>query len=104
MTALSFSSTQRSRTRTISAFCWAVDSPWRDGQSMLATVATQTPRNSRRGAGGISSAAGEGGQRVRIVPSHSHLLIEATPDLGRATCRGRIGEVDTKTTASLREG
>src|SRR5690349_4258839 len=52
--AFSFSRAARSRTATNSAFCSAVVRSFREGQSMLATVATQAARNSRNGAGGLS--------------------------------------------------
>src|SRR4051794_39986974 len=49
-----FSSAALSRILIASACCSCVDSPGLLGQSMLPTVATHTPRNSR-GAGGGSS-------------------------------------------------
>src|SRR5437899_943037 len=53
MTALSFRCEARSRIASNSAFCSAVVSPFREGQSMLTTVAIQAARNSRIGAGGL---------------------------------------------------
>jgi hypothetical protein len=38
-----------------SFFCFSTGKPFSDGQSMLATVATQTPRNSRGGSGDSSA-------------------------------------------------
>jgi hypothetical protein len=53
ITAFRLSDAERSMIATSSAFCCSVVSPGFDGQSMLPTVATHTPRNSRdTGAGG----------------------------------------------------
>src|SRR5436190_21538739 len=54
MTALIFNSAQRSRMAIASFFCCSVGNAGLLGQSMLPTVATQTPRNSRGTAGGSS--------------------------------------------------
>src|ERR1700720_517254 len=55
--ALRWRATAVSRMATSSACCCLVVSPGRDGQSILLTVATHSPRNSRAGAGGSSPAA-----------------------------------------------
>src|SRR3954468_4535904 len=52
-----FSSAALSRILIASACCSCVDSPGLLGQSMLPTVATHTPRNSRGAGGGWSCAA-----------------------------------------------
>src|SRR4051812_19752546 len=52
MTALRFRSEQRWRMAMASACCCSVERPGLLGQSMLPTVATHTPRNSRGGSGG----------------------------------------------------
>src|SRR5437763_1364269 len=54
MTALMFRSAHRSRIAIASFFCCSVGSAGLLGQSMLPTVATQTPRNSRGASGGSS--------------------------------------------------
>src|SRR5262245_36285915 len=56
-TALSLSATHLSRIATSSAFCCGAVRPFFEGQSMLDTVATQTPRNSRATGGGSSARA-----------------------------------------------
>src|SRR4051794_4829765 len=56
MMPLRFSSTARSRIASISASWRSTLRPGLDGQSMLATVATQAPRNSRGGGGGRTAA------------------------------------------------
>src|SRR5689334_16783425 len=57
MTALSLSSTDLSRIAISSACCAFVGRPFFDGQSILLTVATQTPRNSRAKGGGSAGWA-----------------------------------------------
>ncbi len=54
MMAFKFSVTARSRIIRNSAFCCSTGKPGLDGQSMLPTVATQAPRNSRKGGGGVA--------------------------------------------------
>ena len=54
MMAFSLSCTARSRMASNSAFCSAVLSAFREGQSMFPTVATQAARNSLSGAGGTT--------------------------------------------------
>ena len=54
--ALRPSAAARSTICTSSACCTATGKPGALGQSMLATLATQAPRNSRGAAGGISCA------------------------------------------------
>src|SRR5262245_55117008 len=56
MTALMLSWEHLSRMAMASRFCSSVDCPGLLGQSMLPTLATQTPRNSRGAGGGVASA------------------------------------------------
>ena len=58
-TALSRKEAARLRMVIISLCCCAADSPGRDGQSILYTVAIQTPRNSRKGAVGCKRGSDE---------------------------------------------
>src|SRR5690349_9933951 len=58
--ALRFISLALSRIALISATCWATGRPGLEGQSMLATVATQAARNSRGGGGGGGGTRGGG--------------------------------------------
>ena len=55
MTAFRWAAWARFSMATASSFCVSVGSPGSLGQSMLATVATHTARNSRSGGGGASS-------------------------------------------------
>src|SRR5215471_10074032 len=54
MMVLSLSWTARSRMVSNSALCWAGVVALVEGQSIFATVATQTPRSSRMGLGGVT--------------------------------------------------
>ena len=54
MMAFNLSWAARSRIAINSAFCSAVLSPFFEGQSMFATVATQAARNSLTGLGGMT--------------------------------------------------
>src|ERR1017187_7589433 len=59
--AFKCSATARSRMAVSSAFCWPASRPGREGQSRFWKVATQRPRNSRSGAGGVSARPARGG-------------------------------------------
>src|ERR1035438_2928393 len=92
MMAFNLSRAARSRMASNSAFCSGVLSVLRDGQSMFATVATQAPRNSRAGSGGITlegpydAACEARGTRSAASASMSWSLL----NLIRSFLKGRI--------------
>src|ERR1700752_2757930 len=88
MTALKFSAWNLLRSATSSFFCSSVDSPRFDGQSMLATVATHTPRNSRFTVGG-SAARGRDGNNRRARTTRSRGIVGNHSGRGKTT-RGNI--------------
>src|SRR5699024_7665563 len=61
ITALRFSEAALSIMAVNSSFCLATDRPGSEGQSILATVATQTPRNSRGVSGTLVNFSTEAG-------------------------------------------
>src|SRR5688572_29609840 len=73
--------THLSRIARISCCCWAEDRSRRDGQSMLPTVATQTPRNSRFTGGGSSAACGRAIEGTHAIskPTRRNRRIEPVP-------------------------
>src|SRR5687767_9118777 len=82
MKALSPSSRVRSSRRISSTCCESTAKPGRDGQSILATAATQTPRNSRTTGGGPSAAgvgaisAGEGAQPANHARARADAILD----------------------------
>src|SRR5882757_1802282 len=78
MTALSLSCAAVSSSARSSVFCWATDNAGFEGQSMLFTLATQTPRNSRAGGDGAAAPAFASRTRLKSVVS---ALFPLTPAL-----------------------
>src|SRR5262245_8518545 len=68
----------RSRMSVSSVRCASALRLERDGQSMFATVATQTPRISRAiGGGAVSAGAGTAGPEISVGPLAHAAVIEA---------------------------
>src|SRR5687767_3711522 len=82
MKALRPSSRVRSSRRISSTCCESTGRPGREGQSILATAATQTPRNSRTTGGGPPAAGvgaitpGEGAQPANHAAARADTILD----------------------------
>jgi len=77
-----------------SAFCCATGNPGRDGQSIFATDATQTPRNSRETGGAIAEESADSPAAV--------LWVMRALESGRFCAAAIHGANDTATTPDQR--